>query len=66
MRCCEIRKVDPLDRVLLDLDAWITGIRRDHMSSRSSAERIEVDDAHGGIVKINPWWIGPGTTSGIT
>ena len=49
MRCCEIRKVDPLDSVLLGLDAWITGIRREHTTSRSSAQRIEVDEAHGGI-----------------
>ena len=54
MRCCEIRKVDPLDSVLLGLDAWITGIRRDHTTSRSSAQRIEVDEGHGGIIKVNP------------
>ena len=54
MRCCEIRKVDPLDSVLLGLDAWISGIRRDHTTSRSSAQRIEVDERHGGIIKVNP------------
>ena len=54
MRCCEIRKVDPLDSVLLGLDAWITGIRRDHTTSRGSAQRIEVDEGHGGIIKVNP------------
>ena len=27
-RCCEMRKVEPLERVLADADAWVTGIRR--------------------------------------
>src|SRR5690242_5924808 len=28
-RCCQLRKVEPLTRVLQGYDAWITGIRRD-------------------------------------
>src|SRR6476661_8466125 len=27
--CCSIRKVEPLGRARSDLDAWITGLRRD-------------------------------------
>src|SRR5829696_2549783 len=28
-RCCQLRKVDPLTRVLKGFTAWMTGIRRD-------------------------------------
>ena len=54
MLCCEVRKVNPLNRVLSGLDAWITGVRRAHALSRLGAQKIEVDDQHGGIIKINP------------
>jgi thioredoxin-dependent adenylylsulfate APS reductase len=54
VRCCEIRKVTPLTRALRGLDAWITGQRRDHSSTRRAIARIERDVAHGGIVKLNP------------
>lgn len=52
--CCFVRKVEPLNRALAGLDAWITGLRRDESVTRSSLARIEQDEAHGGIVKINP------------
>ncbi len=52
--CCGIRKVEPLNRALSSLDAWITGLRRDQVVTRAAVKKIEVDDAHGGIVKINP------------
>ena len=37
--CCAIRKVEPLDRALGELDAWITGLRRDQSPTRG--ERTE-------------------------
>lgn len=52
--CCSIRKVEPLNRALAGLDAWITGLRRDDHVARSSVQKIERDNAHGGILKINP------------
>ena len=52
--CCGIRKVEPLNRALSGLDAWITGIRRDQGDARKNIDKIEIDDAHAGIVKINP------------
>jgi phosphoadenosine phosphosulfate reductase len=52
--CCEIRKVLPLNRALGNLDAWITGLRRDQVMTRASTKKIEIDSAHGGIAKINP------------
>jgi len=52
--CCKVRKVEPLMRALSGLDAWITGLRRGQSVTRTEVKKIEIDDAHGGIVKINP------------
>ncbi|MBI2937945.1 MAG: phosphoadenylyl-sulfate reductase [Thaumarchaeota archaeon] len=52
--CCEVRKVEPLKRALSDLDAWITGLRRDQASTRVAVQKVEVDALHNGIIKINP------------
>jgi phosphoadenosine phosphosulfate reductase len=52
-KCCNIRKVEPLTRMLGDLDAWITGIRRDQAPTRANACKLEWD-AKFGLVKINP------------
>ena len=53
-RCCHIRKVEPLQRALSGLRAWITGLRRDEGETRKEVRQIMVDEAHGGILKINP------------
>jgi phosphoadenosine phosphosulfate reductase len=52
--CCGIRKVEPLGRVLADLDAWVTGLRRDQSVTRTDTAEVELDAGHGGIGKINP------------
>ena len=52
--CCRIRKVEPLARALSGMNAWITGLRRDQSVTRTDLKSVERDDAHGGIVKINP------------
>jgi phosphoadenosine phosphosulfate reductase len=52
--CCEIRKVEPLRRALAGREAWITGLRREQSVTRTSLAKIERDDAHGGIAKLNP------------
>jgi thioredoxin-dependent adenylylsulfate APS reductase len=52
--CCAARKVEPLTRALKDLDAWMTGLRREQAVTRADVRKIEVDKDHGGIVKINP------------
>jgi phosphoadenosine phosphosulfate reductase len=52
--CCEIRKVHPLNRALARLDGWITGLRRDQVSTRAETKKIELDSAHGSIIKLNP------------
>lgn len=52
--CCRVRKVEPLNRYLSGLDAWVTGLRRDQSSAREKTAKIEIDHAHGGIAKLNP------------
>jgi phosphoadenosine phosphosulfate reductase len=52
--CCRIRKVEPLDRYLHGLDAWVSGLRRDQGVTRADTPKVEIDRAHGGIVKVNP------------
>ncbi|BCR05500.1 phosphoadenosine phosphosulfate reductase [Desulfuromonas versatilis] len=52
--CCRIRKVEPLGRALQGLAGWITGLRREQSVTRSDLRAIEIDQANGGIVKINP------------
>jgi len=56
VRCCEIRKVSPLTRALSGFDAWISGQRREHLTTRRGIRVVERDRAHGrkGIVKLNP------------
>jgi phosphoadenosine phosphosulfate reductase len=52
--CCGIRKVEPLGRALSGMKAWITGMRREQSVTRTELQVVEIDHAHGGIVKINP------------
>jgi phosphoadenosine phosphosulfate reductase len=52
--CCRLRKVEPLNRHLADLDAWVTGLRRDQNVTRAGTPKLEIDYVHGGIVKVNP------------
>lgn len=52
--CCRIRKVEPLGRALQGLAGWITGLRAEQSVTRSALAPLEIDEAHGGIVKINP------------
>jgi len=48
-----IAKVEPLNRALLDLDAWITGVRRDQSPTRAGAPKLAWDDKHE-LWKANP------------
>jgi len=48
-----IAKVEPLNRALLDLDCWITGVRRDQAPTRANAPKLGWDDAHE-LWKANP------------
>jgi len=52
--CCGMRKVQPLGRALADLDAWVTGLRREQSVTRTDTPELEFDDEHGGMCKVNP------------
>ena len=52
-RCCEIRKVEPLERALAGKRAWITGMRRGQSTSRADIAAEEADEARG-MRKFNP------------
>jgi phosphoadenosine phosphosulfate reductase len=51
-RCCALRKVEPLERSLVGMDAWITGIRRAQSVTRRDAKVLELDPR--GVVKVQP------------
>jgi phosphoadenylyl-sulfate reductase (thioredoxin) len=51
--CCDARKVRPLRAALGELEAWVTGIRRDQTPERANAKVVEWD-ARFGLVKVNP------------
>ncbi|HTC55128.1 MAG TPA: phosphoadenylyl-sulfate reductase [Candidatus Sulfotelmatobacter sp.] len=52
-QCCNLRKVEPLQRKLGELQAWITSIRRDQTTTRAGAAKIEWDPKFE-LVKVNP------------
>ena len=57
--CCGIRKVEPLKRKLAQIDAWITGQRKDQsLDTRQDIPEVQVDSAFSTtektLVKFNP------------
>ena len=52
-RCCEIRKVEPLNRALAGVQAWVTGQRREQSVTRAELH-LEEQDVARGIAKYNP------------
>jgi len=53
-KCCGVRKVEPLERALADLDAWIAGLRPEQSVTRGDVRAVEIDEVHGGRIKLNP------------
>ncbi len=51
--CCYIRKVVPLQRALKGMEVWITGIRADQSSGRTTMTQLEYDIAND-IIKYHP------------
>jgi phosphoadenosine phosphosulfate reductase len=51
--CCSDAKVQALELGLSDVDAWITGIRREQAPTRAQAPKFERDERRG-IWKLNP------------
>jgi phosphoadenosine phosphosulfate reductase len=52
--CCQVRKVEPLQRALAGQRAWITGMRAQQASTRDGLPLRSVDTANGGLEKFNP------------
>ena len=52
--CCYIRKVEPLNRALGELKAWITGLRRSQGITRTDIPKVLEDADHPPLIKINP------------
>jgi len=52
--CCRLRKVEPMRRFLSGLDAYVSGLRRQQNVTRAATPKVMIDEAAGGIVKVNP------------
>jgi len=50
--CCELRKLQPLARMLAGRSAWVTGLRREQSANRGEVPFHERDSA--GRIKFNP------------
>jgi phosphoadenosine phosphosulfate reductase len=50
--CCQIRKMEPLGRMLDGRSAWVTGLRREQSNNRGGVEFVETDS--NGRTKVNP------------
>lgn len=51
--CCFIRKVEPLQRALLNKKVWVTGLRSEHSAVRSELQQVEWDEANQ-VIKYHP------------
>ena len=53
--CCQIRKVEPLQRALKGQRAWVTGLRREQSPARAQVSFVD-DSEFGqtGLTKVNP------------
>lgn len=52
-KCCNIRKVEPLNRALQGKHAWVTGLRRADGPTRTNV-RVRSFDIGRKIIKLNP------------
>ncbi len=51
--CCSVRKVNVLKRVLGEYDAWISGVRRAQIATRSNTRKVQIDSQFN-LVKVSP------------
>lgn len=52
--CCQVRKVEPLQRALSGFDAWVCGLRHSQSATRESLGVVECDSANGNKLKVSP------------
>jgi phosphoadenylyl-sulfate reductase (thioredoxin) len=50
--CCDVRKVEPLNRALAGASGWIVGLRADQSGVRQGTALVAVDDR--GLLKFSP------------
>jgi phosphoadenosine phosphosulfate reductase len=50
--CCNVRKVEPLERALAPFDGWITGRKRFQGATREAVDFFEAEGEH--RIKVNP------------
>lgn len=55
-RCCALRKVEPTDRALVGLDAWVAGLRRDQGPTRAATPILDAIARPDGttLIKVCP------------
>lgn len=51
--CCQVRKIEPLQRALKNYDAWMTGIRREQTPQRAGTRIVDWEERYG-AAKIAP------------
>ena len=51
--CCDIRKVEPLNRALAGAAGWITGLRADQSAHRGAIGLVAADPGRG-LLKLSP------------
>jgi phosphoadenosine phosphosulfate reductase len=51
--CCQVRKVEPLQRAIAGRKAWITGVKRVDTKERAAASILQWDESRQ-MVKVNP------------
>jgi phosphoadenosine phosphosulfate reductase len=55
-KCCQSRKVEPLQRALEPYEIWFTGLRREQSITRKNLEKVELHRTPGGkaLTKVSP------------
>ncbi len=51
-RCCDLRKIQPLDKVISEYDSWISGRKRHQTDARAQMDIYEIGEKD--KLKINP------------
>lgn len=51
--CCNVRKIEPLNRALSTLDVWVCGLRREQSITRGDMKMVE-KDPYSNVIKFNP------------
>ena len=55
-KCCQLRKVQPLQRALAPYDVWFTGLRREQSVTRKNLKKVELHRMPAGkaLTKVSP------------